>query len=151
MLHCNRESAKTAERAGVCLCVGFHLSANLIDTLSCIPISTDGKIKPAHSLWSNNLIYLCIRSTMSDPQNKNRNRGREHQRTGGSLPCFIPCHTAYGQTHFSPIRHKTNDSDTTPTAQATTVCHLKQDNMEFVAVVMRSLIPGQQPMVAWGL
>lgn len=50
MLHSNRESTITAERVGVCLCVGFHLSANLIDTLSRIPITADGKITPANIL-----------------------------------------------------------------------------------------------------
>lgn len=66
MLHSNRESTITAARVGVCPCLGFHLSANLIDTLSRIPISADGKITPAHILWSIHLIYLCIGSTKCD-------------------------------------------------------------------------------------
>lgn len=58
--------------------------------------------------------------------------------------------TAYGQTHFGLIRHNTNDRNTTPTAQGTTPGHPKQGYLEFVAVVMESIMVEQQPMVEWG-
>jgi len=58
MLHSNRESSITAAtRVGVCRCLGFHLSANLIDTLSRIPISADGEIKPVPRVLS---IDVCM-------------------------------------------------------------------------------------------
>lgn len=91
MPHSNRESTITAVRVGVYLCVGFHLSANLIDTLSRIPISTDGKITPAHSLWSIHLIYLCIGSTTSDPKAQKQESEEESTREQGdpSPPSFL--------------------------------------------------------------
>lgn len=72
-------------------------------------------------------------------------RRRDHQKTGGSLPplSLSLSDTAYGQTHFSPNRHYTNDRDTTPTAKSCTLGHLKQGYPEFVAMVMKSLMVEQ--------
>lgn len=77
MLHSDRESTITAERVGVCLCVGFHLSANLIDTLSRIPISADGKITPA------NILYLYIASSMCDTKGEKQESEKESTREKG--------------------------------------------------------------------
>lgn len=108
MLHGNRESTITAARVGVCLCLGFHLSASLIDTLSRIPISADGKITPAHILLSIHLIYLCIGSTMRDPKGtkfRNQKERAPENREIPPLPRSLS-DTAYGQTHLGPNRHK---------------------------------------------
>ena len=134
MLYSNREITITAARVGACLYVGFHLSANLIDTLSRIPISADGTITPAYTLWFIHLIYLCIRSTMCDPKAQKQEAVESTREEGGIPP--LPhslSDTAYGQTHLSPKRHNTNDRDKTPTAQGSTLGHLKQGYLEFVA------------------
>lgn len=90
MMHSNRESTITAARVGVCLCLGFHLSASLIDTLSRIPISADGKITTAHILWSIHLIHLCIGSTTCDPKAQNQESEESTREQGDpSPPSFL--------------------------------------------------------------
>lgn len=90
MLHSNRESTITAVRVGVCLCVGFHLSANLIDTLSRIPIIADGKITPPNILQSIHLIYLYIGLSTCDTKGE-KQESEESTREEGypSPPSFL--------------------------------------------------------------
>lgn len=83
-------------------------------------------------------------------KNKNQWKRAPEKRGIPPLPHSLS-DTAYGQTHFSPNRHNANDRDTTPTAQGTTLGHLKQGYLEFVAVVMRSLMAEQQPRVSESL
>lgn len=140
MLHGNRESTITAARGGSVPVSGvpplskphWHTQPHTNqhwwqDNASSHP--------PVHSfdLSMHQINYMSPQST------KTGIRRREYRRTGGIPP--LPrslSDTAYGQTHFGPNRHNANDRDTTPTAQGTTLGHLKQGYLDFVALVMRS-------------
>lgn len=152
MLHSNREGTITAVRVGVCLCVGFHFSANLIGTLSRIPIRVDGKITPANILWAIHLIYLRTGSLTCDLKvQKQEVSRREHHRTGGSLPFLIPCLTQHMAKPFLAPTGTTLMTGTIPTALGTMLGHLKQGYLEIVAVVMRRLMAEQHSVLACGL
>ena len=107
--HSKRETTTTAARVGVCLCVGFHFSAILIDTLSRIPISVDGKITWANILWFIHWIYLCIISIMYDLKHKNIRRKKRISQKRGIPPLpHSSSDTAYGQTSFCLNWQNTN-------------------------------------------
>lgn len=109
MLRCNRGTTIPAARVGVCRCVGFRFSANLIDTLRRIPISAHRKTTQGNLFWFINLIYPRITWTMCHlrAQNgtKNRNDKERSTREGGFLPC-CSSDTAYGQTSWRANRNK---------------------------------------------
>lgn len=90
MLHSNGESSITAaRRVGVCRRLGFHLSANLIDTLSRIPISADGEIKPAPRVLS---IDVCMywNNYVHSQSTKTGIRYGAQRRKRGFPPSLIP-------------------------------------------------------------
>lgn len=119
MLHSDRESIIIAVRVGSRLRLGFHLSANLIETLSRIPISAHGKIKPDHILWYS---FHPSKHWINYMHYKSPKQGSWGERApqNGEIPFPHRHSSAYGQTCFGPNRQNTNDTDIRPAAQGST-------------------------------
>lgn len=79
------------------MCLGFHVSANLIDTLIRIPISANGKTTPARFLRSIHFIHLWIGSNTFNHKAKKKQK-KENKSSGDPgypSPPRAPCQTQH--------------------------------------------------------